>query len=300
MMKLGLMTYLMAKTWDRPTIWRVMKSTGLDGIEFRTDRQHGHGVEPELSAVERASLKAEAAVEGISISCVASGCKFHYPDPATLRENIESAKQHIVLARDLGAPMVRVFPNDLVEGEDNDITCRRVAESLLELGAFARSYGVDVVIEMHGKLGKIDTIERIMKWSEHPRVGLVFNSQPRDLVNGSLLPVWRKIRKYIRHVHVHEFSNPNFPNGDLIRLLKSEGYNGYLSLELEKSATSDANLGETILGLHKAFFNEVLRGAKGAKASGGKAKKAPKKKAKKAGKAPKKKAPKKGKKKGKK
>jgi sugar phosphate isomerase/epimerase len=262
MMKLGLMSYLMAKTWDRPTVYRIMKETGLEGFEARTERQHGHGIEVALTKEQRAAVKAEAAREGIVISCVASGCMFHWADEAKRRAEIENAKRHLELARDLGVPRVRVFPNDIVEGENTDVTCKRVAQSLLELGQYAQGLNIDVLLEMHGKLGKVDTAEKIMQQAEHPRIGLVFNSQPRDLVDGSLTSTWKRVRKYVRHVHVHEFSNRKFPYRELFLTLKKEGYEGYLSLELEEAATPDEKLGTTILGLSRVFFDEVLKNAR--------------------------------------
>src|SRR5207302_8985072 len=47
-MKLGLITYNVAKDWDLPTIIDHVKKAGWDGVELRTT--HAHGVELTLNA----------------------------------------------------------------------------------------------------------------------------------------------------------------------------------------------------------------------------------------------------------
>ena len=49
-MKLGLVTYNMAKEWDIPTIIEHCEATGFQGVELRTT--HAHNVEVNLSAAE--------------------------------------------------------------------------------------------------------------------------------------------------------------------------------------------------------------------------------------------------------
>ena len=46
-MKLGLVTYNMAKDWDIPTIINNCTETGFEGVELRTT--HAHKVEVSLS-----------------------------------------------------------------------------------------------------------------------------------------------------------------------------------------------------------------------------------------------------------
>src|SRR5690349_18641611 len=50
-MKLGLITYNVAKDWDLPTIIDHVKKAGWDGVELRTT--HAHGVELSLDSTAR-------------------------------------------------------------------------------------------------------------------------------------------------------------------------------------------------------------------------------------------------------
>src|SRR5438128_8225851 len=60
--KLGTVTYNIAKDWDLPTLLDVSKKTGLAAVELRTT--HKHGVEPALSAADRAEVKKRFAGSG--------------------------------------------------------------------------------------------------------------------------------------------------------------------------------------------------------------------------------------------
>ena len=54
-MKLGLVTYNIAKEWDIPTIIERCEATGFQGVELRTT--HAHNVEVNLSAAERRNVR---------------------------------------------------------------------------------------------------------------------------------------------------------------------------------------------------------------------------------------------------
>ena len=54
-MKLGLVSYNLAKDWDIPTIIKRCSSTGFEGVELRTT--HVHKVEVDLSKEDRVRVK---------------------------------------------------------------------------------------------------------------------------------------------------------------------------------------------------------------------------------------------------
>ncbi|GAG45520.1 unnamed protein product, partial [marine sediment metagenome] len=100
-MKLGLVTYNLARDWDLKTIIDRCKEAGIGAVEFRST--HKHGVEPTLSKSERGDVKKRCADGGLVIWGVGSACEYHSPDPAVVTKNIEQTKQFIDLAHDLGA-----------------------------------------------------------------------------------------------------------------------------------------------------------------------------------------------------
>jgi hypothetical protein len=54
-MRLGAVTYNVLKDWDVETIIKNLEASGFEAVELRTT--HKHGVEPSLTAEERARVR---------------------------------------------------------------------------------------------------------------------------------------------------------------------------------------------------------------------------------------------------
>src|SRR2546428_3496766 len=132
-MKIGLVTYNVAKDWDLPTILKNCAEAKYDGVELRTG--HAHGVELALSAPQRAEVKKRFADSPVKLAQLGSTYEFHSTDAAELRKNIEGCKQYIQLARDVGAFGVKVRPNGLQTkaGIPAEKTLEQIGRSLREL-----------------------------------------------------------------------------------------------------------------------------------------------------------------------
>ncbi len=231
-MKLCLLTYLIAKSWDLDRIIRVARECGFAGIELRTEGGHAHGVELETSAAERRAIREKVEDAYLELVGLGTGSRFESPDLAERQAVIERTKRYVVLAHDVGCKRVRVFGNNIPAGVRREDCVRWVGESLRELGEFGESLGVDVLLEMHGQFNYYDFSRTAVQIADHPRVGLVYNSDPRDMVAGSIAAVYSQVRPWIRHVHMHTFQGA-YPYPELIGLLKADGYQGYLSSEIE-------------------------------------------------------------------
>ena len=113
-MKLGLVTYNMAKDWDVPTIIENCAATGFQGVELRTT--HAHSVEVNLSTNERQEVRKRFEDSPIELAGLGSAFDYHSTDADEVRQNIEGTKEYAQLAGDVGAPGVKVRPNGLPEG----------------------------------------------------------------------------------------------------------------------------------------------------------------------------------------
>jgi len=147
-MKLGLVTYNMAKDWDIDTIAKMCNLTGFQGVELRTT--HAHGVEISLNAEERKTVKQKFADSGIELVGLGSVFEYHSTNAAEVRKNIIDTKEYTILARDVGAPGIKVRPNGLPDGVPVEKTLEQIGVALRECGEFARDYGVQVRLEVHG------------------------------------------------------------------------------------------------------------------------------------------------------
>ena len=127
--KLGVISYMVASKWDVPTLIDVCKKAGVGGVELRTT--HAHGVEPSLSPEQRKDVRKRFEDSGVVLWGLGSVCEFHSPDQAVVQQNIESCKQFVQLAHDVGAKGVKVRPNGLPEGVAAEKNIEQIGKALV-------------------------------------------------------------------------------------------------------------------------------------------------------------------------
>ena len=235
-MKLGLVTYNLARSWDLSTLLDKAKALGFEGISFRVDRGHGHGIELNLSPAQRHEVRERAAAADLEICGLSSGCLYDALDPKELHEQIEHTKALLQLASDVGASGLKVFGNNFheEEGVSRQDTMQQIASSLKECAQHAADLGVEIRFEMHGDLNPWPYSVRVMELADEPNVSLIYNSDPRDVVEGSLRDTLEHVRPWLRHVHIRDLSDP-FPYRELVQFLVDMGYEGYTVAELPGS-----------------------------------------------------------------
>jgi sugar phosphate isomerase/epimerase len=240
-MKLGVVTYMIAAQWDVPTIIKNLRDTRFDGVELRTT--HAHQVEVNLSADQRREVRKQFEDGGIEIAGLGSAFEFHALDPAALRKNIEGTKEYIKLAHDLGCPGVKVRPNGAPQGRALEDTLRQIGDALREVGDFGRGYGVHVRVEVHGAVtAELPNIRRIMDFAAHENVYVCWNSNDTDLdqpasdgLPPSIEKNFRLVADKIVAVHMRDLFLETYPWRELFRLLHEVGYEGYCLAEIPAS-----------------------------------------------------------------
>ncbi|MCX7016626.1 MAG: TIM barrel protein, partial [Candidatus Sumerlaeota bacterium] len=147
-MQLGLVTYNLAKDWDLETIIKNCEATGFQCVELRTT--HAHKVEPDLDAAQRADVRKRFEQSKVALFGLGTTCEFHSPDPAVVRQNIETCRQFIQLAADVGARAVKVRPNGLRKDVPKEKTIEQIGKALAECAAIGAEAGICVTMEVHG------------------------------------------------------------------------------------------------------------------------------------------------------
>lgn len=258
--RLGIVTYNIAAQWDLPTILKVMKSVGIGPVEFRTG--HKHGVEPSLSKEERKSVRKQCEDAGVQVWGCGTTCEFQSPDPAVVQKNIEECKRFIELSADLGGRGVKVRPNGLPKGVPTEKTLEQIGKSLVPCGQAAADAGLEIFVEVHGP-GTSDppNARRIMENCGHPKVGLCWNSNPGDVIKGSVAESFKLLRPWLRSCHINELwkdQTGSYPYRELFRLMRESGYDRVTLCEVGKTPP-DAGTGEEILRYYKALWTELSR-----------------------------------------
>ena len=234
-MKLGLVTYNMAKDWDIPTIIENCAATGFRGVELRTT--HAHNVEVDLSASKRQEVRKQFEDSPIELAGLGSAFDYHSTDAEEVRENIDGTKEYAQLAADVGAPGVKVRPNGLPGEVPVEETLTQIGLSLRECGEFASNLGVQIRLEVHGReTSHVPHIRTIMDIADHDSVSVCWNSNPGEVEDGSVKNNFDLVKERIQLVHINELHRREYPWRELFGLLKTAGYDGYTLAEIPESS----------------------------------------------------------------
>lgn len=233
-MQLGTITYNIAKDWDLPTILKRLAALHYAGVELRTT--HAHKVEVGLNKDERKEIKKMFADSPVALAGLGSAFEYQAIDPGVVRKNIEGTKEYVQLAHDLGAPGVKVRPNGIPKGADLDATLRQIGRALNEVGEHADGFGVEIRVEVHGAITQlVPNLAKIIAYADHPNVYVCWNSNPTDVVNGSIRENFALVAPKIREVHLRDLFDEAYPWTDLFALLAAQKYDGFTLAEIPES-----------------------------------------------------------------
>ena len=104
--RLGLVTYLWGKDLTLPQLIDVCEESEVLGVEPRTT--HRHGVERDLTAQQRAEVKARFDDSPVTLVGIGSNERYDDPNPANVQAAIQATKDFILLSQDVGGSGVKV------------------------------------------------------------------------------------------------------------------------------------------------------------------------------------------------
>jgi sugar phosphate isomerase/epimerase len=233
--KLGLVTYNLAKDWDVPAIVKNCEATGFEAVELRTT--HKHGVEPALNKEQRAEVKNRFAGAKVRLLSLGSTCEFHSPDQSVVGKNVDECKRFVELAHDIGAIGVKVRPNGIPKEVPEDRTITQIGAALRECGDFAKDFGIEIWVEVHGRdSSQPARIAKMMQAADQSQVGICWNSNQEDLTGGSVKQSFALLKPWLRSAHINELWKPEYPWRELFGLMKAAGYNRYCLAEIPETS----------------------------------------------------------------
>ncbi len=256
-LKLGAVTYNIARDWDVPTIIKNLAEVGMDGVELRTT--HAHGVEPALSPAQRAEVRKRFEDSPIRIGGLGTVCEYHAADPAVVRKNIEETKTWLRLARDLGCPSIKVRPNGLRKDVPEEQSLEQIGKALRECGEAAAGEGVRIQVEVHGAAtARLPRMRKILDHSgDHPQVWICWNSNQDDLLDGGLEANFALVKHKIGQVHMRDLYLEEYPWQRLIQLLQEIRFPGYCFAELGQPSTDGVRVLKYFRGMFRAYQGVV-------------------------------------------
>jgi len=236
---------------DLETVIHTLEGTGFDAVELRTT--HKHGVEPSLTAADRERVKARFERSKVRLLSYGTTCEFQSADPAERRKQIDLAKQFVGLAHDTGAWAVKVRPNGLAKGVPRETTIQNIAAGLKEVGEHGYVHGVEIWLEVHGAETQVPAAAaEIMKATNHKNVGLCWNSNPTDVVNGSVKASFELLRPWLMSCHINELTS-GYPYKELFTLMRNSKYDRWTLCECQESREP-----ERFLKYYRALWRELM------------------------------------------
>jgi sugar phosphate isomerase/epimerase len=251
-LKVGTVTYNIAKDWDVPTIIKNLTEVGMDAVELRTT--HKHGVEISLSPAARAEVRKRFEDSPVKIGGLGTTCEFHAVDQAVVRKNIDETKEWVKLAKDIGSPSVKVRPNGLPKEVPEEKTLEQIGKALRECGMFAQDNGIKIQLEVHGaETQRVPRIRKIFDYGgNHPAVKACWNSNPTDLLDGGFEANFKLLKDQIGQVHMRDLYIEDYPFRALITNLNAMKFEGYCFAEIAES-TDGVRVLHYFKGLFRAY-----------------------------------------------
>jgi sugar phosphate isomerase/epimerase len=185
-------------------------------------------------------LKRKAFKLGIDITGTGIRNNFASPDPAVRAADVKRAKEWILFAQKLGAPVIRLFAGEIPKGYENkwDEVAGWMIECYKECAAFGAQHGVIIGIQNHGDM--IQTAEqcfKVVKAVNSKWAGIIL-----DTGNFKVADPYADIEAVIPiavnwQMKESVFGNTSEVKTDYLRLMKiikKSGYRGYIPVETLK------------------------------------------------------------------
>lgn len=246
-MKLAFST-LGCPNWELDRIAQVARTLGYSAIELRAlGGDLDLLVRPEFQPGAIAATRRWLTEQNISICCVDSSCTFDSLDADERRRQVEVAIKHSELAAQLGAPLIRVFPDRIQANATRTETRDNIATSLRQVARHVPE-GVRVGLETHGDFARGQAATELVRLADHQNVALIWDVANALAAGDSITEAAVAVAPYLAHVHLRdarkvpgrEHWQPVLAGhgavsfGQTLDCLQKRGFQGYISFEWEK------------------------------------------------------------------
>lgn len=223
-----------------PDVLRLATTHGYHGVELRAHPEEP--VHPGLDMAQRTDAAAEFKAAGVEVLGIAGYARVAAPgDDAPV---IEEIRRLLDLARDLGAPFVRVFPGGSAEQsrEEADATAARRLGTAAE---YAGDVGVRILLETHDSHRTGADAIRVLGPVGHRQVGALWDVMHTWLGGEQPSETYAALSPYLGYVQVKDIASAAdttplalgtgvLPLTECVDVLCRNGWDGWLCWEYEK------------------------------------------------------------------
>ncbi|BBC36163.1 uncharacterized protein SGFS_074570 [Streptomyces graminofaciens] len=250
-----------------PDVVRLAVAHGYHGVELRAHPEEP--VHPGIGSAERARVVAEFEGAGVRVLGLAGYARVAAPGEDG--PVIEEIRGLVELARDLGAPFVRVFPGASAEqdaAEADAVAARRLGTA----AEFAADAGVRVLLETHDSHRTGADAIRILGPVGHHHIGSLWDVMHTWLGGEQPAESYAALSPFLGYVQVKDIASADdttplplgagvLPLTECVELLSRKGWDGWLCWEYEKRWYEAAAPLPELLGAGREHLGRLLNDA---------------------------------------
>ncbi|GGV34036.1 sugar phosphate isomerase/epimerase family protein [Streptomyces spectabilis] len=218
-------------------VLRLATTHGYHGVELRAHPEEP--VHPGITPAQRADVVAAFKEAGVSVVGVAGYARLadESADDVVLGE----VRGLVELARDLGAPFVRVFPGGGESADADVVAARRLGVA----AEFAADAGVRILMETHDSHRTGADAARVLGAVGHLHAGALWDLMHTWLGGEDVADTFAALGPYLGYVQVKDVASADdttplalgdgvLPVAECVELLGRHGWDGWLCWEYEK------------------------------------------------------------------
>ncbi|MBQ9117361.1 MAG: sugar phosphate isomerase/epimerase [Clostridia bacterium] len=250
---------------------------GLSGV-MKTDDI------PELQPENIEATRAAIRERGKKLICIGTSCSFH--DPAKHPAALEEGKNAIDLCARLGVPFIRVFGNN-IKSADGKVEAEAVIKGIRELCKYAdvlrerylenaedavknRYNRIFVLLEVHGDFNRASVLLPVCQALRDESFGVIWDFAHSERAGEDPREFWDALKPYIMHTHVKDHKREadggrtlchvgdgDIPITDMVKMMLSDGYDGYFTLEHELAWHPELAPAETEFPAYAEYMRRI-------------------------------------------
>jgi sugar phosphate isomerase/epimerase len=263
-------TTLACPDWNWEKVLAEASRLGYDGIELRIvdGEMNLSRAKPFLPENMNQTLQ-NIKQNRLEICCIDTSCSFH--DISRFNTMIEEGKASIDLAAALNSPYIRVFGDAIPDPTKEDETIELVAKGLNILGQYAEDKAVQVLLEVHSDFSVSDRVLAVLERTQSKAIGVLWDiNNPYKYAGESMQETYNKLGDYIKHTHIKDSlgmgknerlvlpGEGDVPIKECVEILKSVGYDGWLSFEWEKKWHPAIEEPEVALPCYISYIKKLI------------------------------------------
>lgn len=209
----------------------------------------------------------------------AVGNDFVNADPAKRAEQLDYVRRGVDVAKQIGAPVLRVFSGNAKKGIAYETAREWIIEGLRRSAEYAQKQQIVLALENHGLFaGRSQQVRDILETVGSPYLRATIDTANFFLVDENPADAAEALAGYAAHVHLKDFYKvgPDFAKeaykgvtGDrytgiaagkgevdfprIFRALRKAGYQGFLSIEFEGNEDPAEGVAESVAYLRKVL-----------------------------------------------